>query len=400
MPPNNVDQVPTAHSLSNTKQEKKKLVLRIDDKLYDLTAWKTQHPGGVTILEELNGGDATDVFYSLHSKAAIARLKNMYSSTVPDKDTPKVSQNFRKLRAKLQQEGWFERSPFWEVFYPAAILFLVIMGVMVAPDYPILAIILIGTALEQCGWLGHDYVHGREGLTYPLGVFTGCTLGGFSRSWWSRKHNKHHAFPNTLGVDDDIALDPVFHLWLPDPEKDVANRRFQFLYFLPVYSLLYASWRYQSLVFTWEKKMWGEFSLLCLSYVWMFSCLQWWVVIGAILFGGFLVAVVVTASHQSEELIHRNETYNFITAQFRSTRDAHSDNPFMNYLWGGMQYQLEHHLFPTMPRYYYGKLVPKIAQFAKQNGLEYKTDSMAGILVRNFKTMYKYSQPLTIKKTH
>ena len=49
----------------------------------------------------------------------------------------------------------------------------------------------------------------------------------------------------------------------------------------------------------------------------------------------------------------------FVHAQFRSTRDAVCSNPFSEWLWGGMQYQLEHHLFPTMPRYRYPALVPR-----------------------------------------
>jgi hypothetical protein len=46
-----------------------------------------------------------------------------------------------------------------------------------------------------------------------------------------------------------------------------------------------------------------------------------------------------------------NPNPNQVAAQLRSTRDARTSTPFTEWLWGGMQYQLEHHLFPTMPRY-------------------------------------------------
>jgi fatty acid desaturase len=42
------------------------------------------------------------------------------------------------------------------------------------------------------------------------------------------------------------------------------------------------------------------------------------------------------------------------------------------YVWGGMQYQLEHHLFPTMPRYKYRRLAPVVQQWAQENGLQYR----------------------------
>jgi hypothetical protein len=52
--------------------------------------------------------------------------------------------------------------------------------------------------------------------------------------------------------------------------------------------------------------------------------------------------------------------YDFAEAQFRSTRDAMCSNWISDIVWGGMQWQLEHHLFPTMPRYKY-KVTPSCA---------------------------------------
>jgi fatty acid desaturase len=62
----------------------------------------------------------------------------------------------------------------------------------------------------------------------------------------------------------------------------------------------------------------------------------------------------------------------YVESQFRSTRDFVCSNPALEYLAGGMNYQLEHHLFPTMPRYMYPKLVPVVKQFAAENNLPYK----------------------------
>lgn len=75
----------------------------------------------------------------------------------------------------------------------------------------------------------------------------------------------------------------------------------------------------------------------------------------AVLFGGMLMAFIVTSSHQSEELFVEHEP-DWVRAQFLSTRDAEPGNPFSAWLWGGMQHQVEHHLFPTMPRYKYTAL--------------------------------------------
>lgn len=62
----------------------------------------------------------------------------------------------------------------------------------------------------------------------------------------------------------------------------------------------------------------------------------------------------------------------FVEAQYRSTRDAKCTNPFSEWLWGGMQYQLEHHLFPTMPRYKYPALQAAVKKFGKENNLDFR----------------------------
>ena len=88
-------------------------------------------------------------------------------------------------------------------------------------------------------------------------------------------------------------------------------------------------------------------------------------------------------SHQTEDLFHEHQ-HDWVAAQIRSTRDAVTSNPFSEWLWGGMQYQLEHHLFPTLPRYRYPKLVPLVQELCKEHGIEYRVDSEVDVVRRNF----------------
>jgi fatty acid desaturase len=267
----------------------------------------------------------------------------------------KVAEAFRELRAELVSEGWFERDAVAEVWVNALIYAMLVGGTLLAPTYPLIAILLIGVAMQQTGWLAHDYVHGRgEGCWYA-GRLLGGLVNGFSSEWWSNKHNTHHAFPNYMGIDTDIQNDPVFHLWLPKPSVDTPIRAWQHWYFFPVVSFLYVSWRIQSFQHAWARKQYRELALMAVNYAWLLFVLPWAVSIGAVLLGGFLVGIIVTVTHQSEEIISplSEHTYCFVTDQFLSTRDVETSDPIMEYLWGGMQYQLEHHLLPTMPRYKY-----------------------------------------------
>jgi len=129
---------------------------------------------------------------------------------------------------------------------------------------------------------------------------------------------------------------------------------------------------------------------MAINYLWLLY-LPLSVSIGSVIFGGWLVAEVVTATHQSEDMLP-GASYNFVEDQFATTRDMHSDSYFMNWLWGGMQYQLVHHLFPSMPRYYYPQMVKRVQKFANDNGIEYRASSFLDIIKMNFQTMKKFAQ--------
>jgi len=69
-----------------------------------------------------------------------------------------------------------------------------------------------------------------------------------STTWWSNKHNMHHALTNEVGYDEDIALDPALHLWAPDPKNDIPwLRRWQHVYWPIPYSILFLYWRFDSI---------------------------------------------------------------------------------------------------------------------------------------------------------
>lgn len=208
----------------------------------------------------------------------------------------------------------------------------------------------------------------------------GLIVNGFSREWWSHKHNTHHVFPNYVGIDSDIQNDPVFHLWLPAKAKDFPMlRHLQHLYFFPVLAVLYLSWRQQSMARAWAHKAWDEIILMSAHYLMLFTLLPFTVAVGSILLGGFLVGSIVTVTHQAEDMQLPNaKAYCFVTDQFTSTRDVVTDQNFLlEFLWGGMQYQLVHHLFPTLPRYKYRQLRPILQQWAQDNGIEYRVASSA-----------------------
>jgi fatty acid desaturase len=377
-----------------------RLNLFINGQWYDLTQWQNLHPGGSEILQHLNGKDATDAFYAIHSEEAIKRLSRMkpcsslhIQSILPTIEPTELTLSFRQLRTKLINDGYFKRSIGWEIFYLFSVYFLCLLGTFCHFywGHNLLAILAIGFGMQQAGWIGHDYAHGRgTSMQWLCRKLTGL-VNAFSPTWWSHKHNTHHVYTNTIGIDTDIANDPVFHLFFPSQDKDVWYRAYQHWYYIPVYSLLYLSWRWQSLQHVFNKSKYFEFILMLANYLWLYM-LGWQVSLCSILLGGLLVAGIVTATHQSEEMLI-DSNHPFIETQFLTTCDARCDNFFMEWLWGGMQYQLEHHLFPTMPKYKYAQVRPIVQKWAKDNGIEYRCQSVWTIWHRNYLTMKHFASP-------
>jgi len=387
-----------ATSIDSQVSKNNRLNLFIDGQWYDLTQWQKLHPGGSEILQNLNGKDATDAFFSLHSSEAVKRLSRLkpssslhLQSSLPSIEPTKLTLSFRQLRRKLIHDGFFNRSIGWELFYHFSVYFLCALGTFchLYWGYNLLAILIIGFGMQQAGWIGHDYAHGRgTWMRWLCQTLTG-SINAFSPTWWSHKHNTHHVYTNNLGIDTDVANDPVFHLFLPSEDKDVWCRAYQHWYYIPVYSLLYLSWRWQSLQHSYATSKYLELLFMTLNYIWLFI-LGWQVALGSILVGGLLVAIIVTATHQSEEMLIDSD-YPFVETQFLTTCDARCDNFFMEWLWGGMQYQLEHHLFPTMPKYKYVQVRPILEKWAKENGIEYRCESVWSIWHRNYLTLKHFA---------
>jgi len=187
-----------------------------------------------------------------------------------------------------------------------------------------------------------------------------------------------------VGVDEDLMVDPALYLWAPSAENDnPLVRKIQHLYWPIPYSLLFAIWRIDSIKVAWQRKLWGEFGRLGLHYAGLALLFPVSVLVPAVFVSGLLTATIVTVSHVSEDLYFDGpHKVDYVESQLRSTRDFVCSNPLFEYLSGGMNYQVEHHLFPTMPRYKYPALVPVLKKFAAENNLPYKVDGDVAILKR------------------
>lgn len=385
-----------------TKIPEGKLNVRINDEWYDLTRWRIAHPAGTHWIDAFNNSDATEVMWGFHSDAAIRMMQRLPKSREPPADTPpptKATYAFRKLRDQLVADGWFQPH-FWGEAKKLVPWFVsTALGIMLARSaigkmQSLLAIFLLAVGNTLAGWLSHDYVHGRgkwSSLMRPFGEI----IGGMSTTWWSNKHNMHHALTNEVGYDEDIALEPFVHLWQPPPALDVNKwRKFQHIYWPLPFSILFYYWRIDSIKYVLKAKKWGEAIRLAMHWAIFATLVPLRTLLLSIWLSGFLTATIVTVTHQNEEIFF-GETlrkYDFVEAQFRSTRNAKCNNPFSHILWGGMQWQLEHHLFPLMPRYKYPAVSKVLQKFAKEHDLEYRVSGEFDIIAENIALLRRVGQ--------
>lgn len=99
---------------------------------------------------------------------------------------------FRELREKLAAEGWWERDMVHEAKLIGIWASLVAGAAATAHSLPAISIILTGLAMTNAGWLGHDYIHGVDKFSDKMRMFA-AVAAGLGPTWWSDKHNKHHA---------------------------------------------------------------------------------------------------------------------------------------------------------------------------------------------------------------
>lgn len=357
------------------------LDVRIHGEWYDLTGWRKAHPAGDHWIDWYDGRDATEVMDAFHSDKGRAMYKRLPKSkeavlpaleamATPDSPTQIA---FRKLRQDLEAEGFWERDLGHELRLLGIWGGLVVGAALLVQSVPLLSTFMLGLSMTAAGWLGHDYIHGVDDFANRLRNFA-ALAAGLLPTWWSDKHNKHHALTNEMGVDEDIATDPFLYQWPPAPENDSPLRKIQHYIFYIPFSFLFALWRFDSLkvaIEAVEKKRPSakeELYSLLIHYFVLFNLFPVNVWVPAVFMSGLVSALIVTPTHQSEELFEDYQP-DWVTAQFQSTRNAVTTNPFSEWLWGGMQYQLEHHLFPSMPRSKYPMLRERLQKFAMDNNI-------------------------------
>jgi len=232
---------------------------------------------------------------------------------------------------------------------------------------------VLGVLFTQLAFIAHEASHRQVFESGPANDRAGRVLAnvfvGISYQWWINKHNRHHANPNTLGKDPDIEQDTISFL----PEQVAERKGFmawltrrQGYLFFPLLTLeglnLHAtSIRYlfsRETVKGRKRELGMVFARLALYIAAIFYFLPLGMAFAFIgvqlaVFGVYMGASFAP-NHKGMPLIPKDSKVDFLSRQVLTSRNiigrTRLGNRFVNGLMGGLNYQVEHHLFPSMPR--------------------------------------------------
>lgn len=276
-------------------------------------------------------------------------------------------------------------------------------------DFPLWGV-LVTFAVMGFGMAGvgmgvmHDAAHGAYHKNKRVNQILGSSIYLISGNLttWKLQHNVlHHSFTNIQGLDDDLESKGLLRLHPSQPWKKMY--RYQHLYAPLVYSLLTLNWvtvkdffqliRYnkEGVVNLNAKELRREWTILLISKVVYFTLfpilpmfllsVSWWVpLLGFVLMhviAGFTLSFVFQLAHSVDHV----STYDappagemeesFMEHQLRTTSDFARKSKLLSWYLGGLNFQVEHHLFPHICHIHYPKISEIVERAAKDFGLPF-----------------------------
>jgi fatty acid desaturase len=267
----------------------------------------------------------------------------------------------------------------------AGIAFLLLLH---NPWLVLLNALYMGFVSMQFGLLGHDIGHRQVFRTSRASRIAGFLIGnllvGWSWSWWIDKHNAHHGHPNQIGLDPDIVR--PFTAFTEDMARELRGNarilaKYQAYLEFPLYLLSPISFLIMSVLFLYRKKSKHprvEALLLALHYGLYIGLLLWrldfWLVLPFILvhhaFFGLYLGSIGAPNHKGMPISDCAGPPDFLHQQVLTARNV-KGSPLVDFWYGGLNYQIEHHLFPTMPRNKLRQARPLIKAFCEEHGIAY-----------------------------
>ncbi|XP_071941534.1 acyl-CoA 6-desaturase-like [Antedon mediterranea] len=393
----------------------------IDNEVYDVTNWGRKHPGGSRVMTHYAGQDASEAFTAFHKNQKYARkfMKALHigrvESTVTNRNQS-VIKDVLNLRQTAEKMGLFTASKLFYVVHALQIILLIVSGYFLMYYFGVtmatytLAIFILGTAQAQAAWLQHDFGHNsvfkNNKWNRLVHFLIMGTLKGASSKWWTHMHNQHHSKPNVIGKDPDVRLEALFVVGEKMPVDVAKNGKskmpynHQHKYFMIIGPPLLFPVYFQFMLFWYilTRKEWSDL-FFTLSFYVLFgavfgSLMSWWKVI--LLYEGMRVLEsiwftwVAQANHIPME-IDKDLQRPWLELQLKATCNIEK-SVFNDWFTGHLNFQIEHHLFPCMPRHNLHRIAPLVKSVCRKHDIEYRVKTLSEGLTDILRSLHKSGQ--------
>ena len=325
--------------------------------------------------------------------------------------------DFADLMRQVKAAGLMQRRPGYYVAKMAVtggLLAAAWAGVVLIGDswWQLAMAVLLAFVFTQLGFLGHDAGHRQifrsKRANYLVGLLHGNLAIGLSYGWWVDKHNRHHSHPNTEDKDPDINIGALAFTAGQARAKRARVTRFiaghQRYLFFPLLLLEAAQLHVASIRALagrgmrhrgWEALMLGVHTAGYLTVVLLvLSPLKAvvFILVQQGLFGLYL-GCSFAPNHKGMPMLSADDRTDFLRRQVLTARNVRG-NWLVDFALGGLNYQIEHHLFPSMPRPNLPRAQLIIAQFCRQHGLAYCQTSLLRSYAQALRHLHQVGRPL------
>ncbi|WP_461001729.1 fatty acid desaturase family protein [Streptomonospora sediminis] len=301
--------------------------------------------------------------------------------------------DFAALSQRIQQAGLLRRRPGYYAARGSVLAVLFAAGwaafFLLGDSWWQMAVaVYLAVVFGQFGLFAHDLAHRQVFRTRAPSEAAGRIAGnlaiGMGYGWWQDKHTRHHANPNHEDLDPDVAPDLL--VWSHEQAENASGParfigRWQAVLFYPLLTLEGMNLHVQSVISLFRPRMrlrWLEAVLLGTHFVLylgaLFTVLSpgravLFLVIHQALFGIYL-GCIFAPNHKGMPTLTAGDKPDFLRKQVLTSRNV-TGGVVTDVALGGLNYQIEHHLFPSMPSPHLSRARLIVRDFCAEIGLSY-----------------------------
>lgn len=247
--------------------------------------------------------------------------------------------------------------------------------------------VFLAVVLVQAGMLGHDFSHQQVFDSKKLNRVGGAIMwglyGGVSEGGWYDKHNAHHKYVNHEGLDPDLGVPFIFSDVQVAGKSEFVKKfitphqHWLFFFMLPFVYPNFVLWSFKRLFTSLTARNIVELILIFIHFALFFFFPLYFLPLGVaviflatvLLFAGFYMGLVFAPNHKGEEVVDEDTPATWVQ-QITLTRNL---NPslFSFYFFGGLDLQVEHHLFPEVSRFNYPKIHKIVKAYCAEHDIRF-----------------------------